>query len=56
MSENKEEIQNDIFYIEYLNSEKNHKIDKKYFNSLIDAIKWGRENIERFAIDSIKIN
>jgi hypothetical protein len=37
-----------------LNKEKGYKKDTKYFNSYEEAVKWARENFERFDPDMIK--
>lgn len=43
-------------YIEFLNKEKRFQRDEKSFNTYEDAQKWGRENIERFNSDMIRIS
>jgi len=46
-------------YIDFLNKDKNFQEDRKNFegdNAYEDAIKWGRENLEKFHIDMIHIN
>ena len=41
-------------YIEFLNKEKGFKKDVKNFNSYEEAVKWARENFEKFNPDMIK--
>jgi DNA repair protein RadC len=41
-------------YIEFLNKEKGFKKDTKYFNSYEEAVKWARENFDKFNPDMIK--
>lgn len=41
-------------YIEFLNKEKGFKKDIKNFNSYEEAVKWARENFEKFNPDMIK--
>jgi hypothetical protein len=41
-------------YIEFLNKEKGFKKDIKNFNSYEEAVKWARENFEKFNSDMIK--
>jgi hypothetical protein len=48
------EVDKDEVYIEFLNKEKGFKKDIKYFKSYNEAIKWARENFERFDSDMIK--
>lgn len=48
------ESKNEKVYIEFLNKEKNFKKDKKYFNSYEEAVKWARDNFEKFHPDMIK--
>jgi hypothetical protein len=40
-------------YIDYLNKDKQYSKDRIYFNTLNDAILWGRDNIHNFNIDFI---
>lgn len=47
-----EKIDNEC-YIEFLNKEKGFKKDVKHFSSYEEAVKWGRENFERFNSDMI---
>ena len=42
-------------YIEYLNKDKNFKVDRIYFESYEKAKIWGINNIHNFNIDSIHI-
>ena len=44
----------DKVYIEFLNKEKGFKKDTKHFKSYADAVKWARDNFERFDPDMIK--
>jgi hypothetical protein len=44
------------FYIEYLNKDKNFAIDRIYFDSYKDAIKWASKNLSNFCTDIIKLN
>ena len=41
-------------YIEFLNKEKGFKKDIKHFKSYEEAVKWARENFDRFDPDMIK--
>ena len=47
-------METEIIYIQFLNAEKNFKIDSKEFESIEDAFKWGISNIENFNLDMIK--
>jgi hypothetical protein len=40
-------------YIEYLNKDKNFKVDKIYFESYEKAKIWALENLEKFNPDMI---
>ena len=40
-------------YIDYLNKDKQYSKDRIYFDTLNDAILWGRDNIHNFNIDFI---
>ena len=42
-------------YIEYLNKDKGHALDKIFFNNYEEAIAWGRDNIHNFNSDFIQI-
>jgi len=47
----------EVHYIEFLNKDKNFQKDKIEFpgeNGFQDAIKWGRENLEKFNIEMIR--
>lgn len=41
-------------YIEYLNKDDRFKPMKKYFTSYSDAVKWGKEQFEKFDVDMVK--
>jgi len=41
-------------YIEFLNCKNNFRSDRKEFKTYEDAVSWGKENIERFRLDSVK--
>lgn len=46
------------YIIEYLNSKKNFQKDSMQFqgpNSYEQAIKWGKDNLENFNLDMIKV-
>ncbi len=47
-------VDNDKVYIEFLNKEKGFRKDIKHFNSYDEAVKWAKENFERFDPDMIK--
>ena len=53
-SKKTKEVENPEVYIEYLNKEKGHKKDTKYFATYDEAIEWGKENFDRFNRDMIK--
>ena len=40
-------------YIDYLNKDKQYSKDRIYFDTLNDAILWGRDNIHNFNMDLI---
>ncbi len=40
-------------YIEYLNKDDRFKPMKKYFTSYSDAVKWGKEQFEKFDVDMV---
>lgn len=42
-------------YIEFLNKDKNFKVDRIYFESYKEAKIWGINNIHNFNIDFIHI-
>ena len=42
------------YYIEFLNKDKNFKADKIYFNSYDNARFWGVLNLDNFNTDMIK--
>lgn len=42
-------------YIEYLNKDKRHEVDRIFFNSYEEAVTWGRKNIHNFNSDFIQI-
>ncbi len=47
----------DVYYIEFLNKDKNFQCDVKEFrgdNAEEDAKKWGKKNIERFHGDMLR--
>ncbi|MEI7960731.1 MAG: hypothetical protein WCI04_00185 [archaeon] len=46
-------VDNEV-YIEFLNKDKGFKKDVKHFKSYEEAVKWARENFERFNPDMIK--
>ena len=49
---------NEHYIIEYLNCEKNFQKDFVQFKGLHayeEAIKWGKENLENFHLDMIKV-
>lgn len=48
-----ESKQNEV-YIEYYNKDKNFSIDKKYFKTYEDAVKWAQKNFDKFDPDMIK--
>ena len=41
-------------YIEFLNKNKNFSKDKKYFETVNDALKWAQKNLEKFSLDMLK--
>jgi len=41
-------------YIDFLNWEKNFKLDRVYFTTYEAAVKWGKKNFEKFNPDMIK--
>ena len=43
-------------YIDYLNKDKNFKQDRIEFKSYEDAVKWAKENLEKFNLDMIHYN
>jgi predicted transcriptional regulator len=45
-----------LYYIEFLNKDKNFQRDKKIFDSYELAIEWGKSNFENFNIDMINYN
>ena len=50
-------MKKEIIYIEFLNKKKNFQKDEITFkgeNSLSEAIKWGKKNIDNFNMDMIK--
>jgi hypothetical protein len=47
------ENENEV-YIEFLNKEKNFTKDKKSFKTYEDAVKWARENFDKFNPDMIR--
>jgi hypothetical protein len=44
------------FYIEFLNKKKGYSKDVAYFETYDKAISWGREFLENFNSDMIKIS
>ena len=44
----------DKVYIDFLNKDKRHQQDRKYFDTYEKAVKWARANFERFHPDMIK--
>lgn len=44
------------WYIEYFNASKGHQRDKKYFDTVEEAMEWGRSNIDNFNQDMVRIN
>ena len=42
------------FYIQYMNKDKNFKIDKIYFENYEDALILAKSNLEKFDLDMIK--
>jgi hypothetical protein len=40
-------------YIDYLNKDKRHQRDRKYFKSYADAVKWAKKEFEKFNPDMI---
>jgi hypothetical protein len=49
-------MENWTYYIEYLNKDKNHQIDRIDFDTDEAATIWGKENLDNFHPDMIKIN
>jgi DNA repair protein RadC len=43
----------EVIFIEYLNKDKNHQKDKKYFKSHEEAVAWGKSNFDKFSPDMI---
>jgi hypothetical protein len=46
---------NNQFYIDFLNRNKNYSRDRKYFDTYEDAKKWALENFDRFDQDMINV-
>lgn len=46
-------VKKEKVYIKFLNKDKNFREDTKYFDSYEEAVKWGRDNFERFDQDMI---
>jgi hypothetical protein len=47
-----------IYYIVFLNKDKGFTVDKVYFTeqeAYEDCVNWGRENLENFNLDMVKI-
>jgi hypothetical protein len=47
-----------IYYIDFLNKDKGFKVDRVTFtghDSYEDCVCWGRENLENFNLDMVKI-
>jgi hypothetical protein len=42
------------YYIEFLNKDKNFKLDIKHFSQYEEALEWGKNNLENFHIDMIR--
>jgi hypothetical protein len=42
------------FFIEYMNKNKNFKIDIIYFDNYENAKIWGKNNLDNFNLDLIK--
>jgi hypothetical protein len=48
----------DTYYIEYLNKDNNHQLEKKYFtgtNAYSDCVEWGKKNLENFNMDMVRM-
>ena len=48
----------DTYYIEYLNKDKNHQLEKKYFtgtNAYSACVEWGKKNLENFNMDMVRM-
>lgn len=43
------------YYIEYLNAKDNFRTTRIEFTSYESAMQWGRDNLENFHIDMIKL-
>ena len=50
----RESINEEKVYIDYLNKAKGFKQDRIKFNSYEDAVKWARQNFDKFSPDMIK--
>jgi hypothetical protein len=50
----KESVNEDKVYIDFLNKKKGFKQDRIKFNSYEDAVKWARQNFDKFDRDMIK--
>ena len=50
----KESVNEDKVYIDFLNKKKGFKQDRIKFNSYEDAVKWARQNFDKFSPDMIK--
>ena len=46
----------EVVYIEFLNKEKNFRLDRIEFETIEEAINWGSENLEKFRLDFIKFD
>ncbi len=47
-----------IYYIVFLNKDKGFKVDRVNFTgyeAYEDCVRWGRENLENFNLDMVKI-
>ncbi len=48
----------ETYYIEYLNKDKNHQLEKKYFtgtNAYSDCVEWGKKYLDNFIIDMVRM-
>lgn len=46
----------EVWYIEFLNKEKNFRPDRKEFSSFEEGEKWGRDNLENFNLDMLRLD
>ena len=47
-------MEEEKYYIEFLNMDKNFMPDRKFFNSYEEAEEWGKDTLEKFHPDMIK--